>query len=211
MKVIETLKARLSNGNKVQAELVYDQAAINPREGDNLGTILIAPNKSHWVANRDSAVDVSIPQGNNPLKHWENLRREQLKIKKSDIAIAFPITKYEHGAISLSLGYKSGWDCGVVGFIYVTKEQVCECYGVKRITKSILEHAKNHLQEDLDMLSSWLNGEVYGWQIKEYALDDDGLDWEVGTIDSCWGYLDQEQAMGDMKDMLNHLTATKEV
>ena len=205
MKAIETLKARLPNGNKVQAELVYDHDANNPREWDNLGTILIAPNKAHWIANRDSAVDISIPQGNNPFKHWENLRREQLKLKKSDIAIAYPITKYEHGAISLSLGYKSGWDCGVVGFIYITKEQVRECYGVKRITKGILEHAKNCMQSELDTLTSWLNGEVYGWKIKEYALTDDGLEWEeVGILESCGGYFDQEQALDDMKDMLNY-------
>ena len=207
MKAIETLKARWpNNGNKVQAELVYDQDAINPREGDNLGTILIAPSKAHWVANRDSAVDTSIPLGNNPFKHWENLRREQLKIKKSDIAIAYPITKYEHGAISLSLGYKSGWDYGVVGFIYITKEQIRECYGVKRITKSIIAQAESCIQSELDMLTAWLNGDCYGWQIKEYALDDDGLDWEeVDTIDSCWGYLAQEDALDDMKDALNCL------
>ena len=83
MKAIETVKARLPNGNKVQAELVYDQDATNPREWDNLGTILIAPNKAHWIANRDSAVDISITQGNNPFKHWENLQREQLKLNPS--------------------------------------------------------------------------------------------------------------------------------
>ena len=211
MKAIETLKARLPNGNKVQAELVYDQDATNPREWDNLGTILIAPSKSHWIASQDDVIDTSIPQGNNPFKHWENLRREQLKLKKSDIAIAYPVTKYEHGAISLSLGYKSGWDYTVSGFIYVTKEQVRECFGVTRITQSIIAQAESCLQSELDMLTAWLNGECYGWCIKEYALDDDGLEWEeVGTIDSCWGYFDQEQALDDMKDALN-LTTTQEV
>ena len=210
MKAIEIIEARLPNV-KLQGELVYDQDAMSPREWDNLGTILIAPNKAHWIANRDSAVDISIPQGNNPFKHWENLRREQLKLKKSDIAIAYPVTKYEHGAISLSLGYKSGWDCGVVGFIYVTKEQVRKCFGVTRITQSIIARAESCLQSELDMLTAWLNGECYGWYITEYALTDDGLEWEeVGILESCGGYFDQEQALGDMKDMLN-LTTTKEV
>ena len=40
----------------------------------------------------------------------ENIRREQLKLLKSEIAFAYPITKYEHGGISLSFGYKQGWD-----------------------------------------------------------------------------------------------------
>lgn len=207
MNAIKILKAHLPNGNKVQAELVYDQDATNPREWDNLGTILIAPNKSHWVASPDGVVDTSIPLGNNPYEHWENLRREQLNFKKSDIAIAYPITKYEHDAISLSLGYKSGWEYGVVGFIYVTKEQARKRYGVNRITKSIIERAETCLQSELDTLADWLNGVFYGWQIKEYALTDDGLDWEeVGILDGCGGYLDKEQALDDMKDILNHLT-----
>lgn len=211
MKAIETLKARLPNGNMAKAALVYDQHAINPREqDDNLGTILIAPNKAHWIASPDSAVDTSIPFGNSPHEHWENLRRDQLKLKKSEIAIAHPITKYEHGGISLSLGYKSGWDYTVSGFIYVTKETLRKYFGVTRITKSVIARAESCLQSELDMLTAWLHGECYGWYVEEYALDDDGLEWEeVDILDSCYGYFDQEQALGDMKDVLNnHLTKT---
>ena len=210
MTALESIKARLPNGNKAKAELIYDQHATNPRECDNLGTILIAPSKSHWIANRDSAVGTSIPFGNSPYEHWDNIRHEQLKLKKAEIAIAYPITKYEHGEISLQLGYKSGWERGVVGFVYVKKETLRKCYGVDRITKSIIERAKNCLQSELDMLTAWVNGECYGWQIKEYALDDDGLDWEeVDTLDNCWGYFDKEQALDDMQNMLKLLTATK--
>ena len=209
MTSIESIKARLPNGNKAQAELVYDHAATTPRECDNLGTILIAPNKAHWVAGPDDAVDTSIPQGNNPFKHWDNIRREQLKLKKSDIAVAYPITKYEHGGISLQLGYKSGWDYTVSGFVYVTKETLRKEYGVTRITKSIIASAESCLQAELDMLTAWLNGDCYGWQIKEYALTDDGLDWEeVDVLDSCCGYFDREQALGDMKDMLQAYAKT---
>ena len=208
MTAIASIKARLPNGNKAQAELIYDQHADNPRECDNLGTILIAPRLSHWIANRDSAVDTSIPFGNSPYEHWDNIRREQLK--KSEIAIAYPITKYEHSEISLQLGHKSGWDYCVIGFIYVTKETLRKEYGVKRITKSIIERTKNCIQSELDMLTAWLNSDCYGWQIKEYALTDDGLDWEeVDTLDNCWGYFDKEQALTDMQNMLKLLTATQ--
>ncbi len=211
MNAIESIKARLPNGNKAQAELVYDQHATNPREGGSLGTILIAPRKAHWVAaNPDVAVDTSIRFGDSPYGHWDNLRREQLNLKKSDIAIAYPITAHTIGGeISLSLGYKSGWGYDVVGFIYITKETLRKEYGVKRITSITQQRAKNCLQDELDMLTAWLNGDCYGWQIKEYTLTDDGLDWkEVGILDDCWGYFDKEHAIDDMKDMLNHLTAT---
>ena len=208
MTAIEIIKSRLPNGNKAQAELVYDQDATSPREWGSLGAIMIVPSKAHWVASHDSVVDTSIPPGNSPYEHWENLRLEQLKLKKSDIAIAYPITKFEHGEITLSLGGKSGCcDRNVVGFVYVTKEQARKCYGVAHVTKSIIARAESCLQAELDILSSWLNGDCYGWQIKEYAPTDDGLDWEeVGILDDCWGYFDQEQALDDMKDMLNQLT-----
>ena len=211
MATIETIKARLPNGNEAQAELFYDQYATSPRgQYDNLGTILISPHKSHWVASHDDAVDTSIPLGNSPYEHWDNLRREQLNLKKSDIAIAYPITKHEHGGeISLSLGGKSGgcWDHDVLGFIYITKEQLRTWYDTKRITKSIIEQGKNRLQAELDLLTAWLNDDCCGWQVKEYALTDDGLEWEeVGVLESCWGYFDQAQASCDMKDMLKRLT-----
>ena len=207
MTTIETIKARLPNGNKAQAELFYDQYATTPRgQYDNLGTILISPHKSHWVAGGDSAVDTSIPLGTSPYEHWDNLRREQLQLKKSDIAISYPITKHEHGGeirLSLGCGQSGCWDNDVVGFIYVTKEQLRTWYDTKRITKSITEHAKACLQVELNVLTAWLNGDCYGWQVKEYALTDDGLDWEeVGVLESCWGYFDQAQASCDMKDML---------
>lgn len=206
MKAIETLKARLPNGNKAKAELVYDQHATNPRECDNLGTILIAPRLSHWIATSpDDIVDTSIPFGNSPYEHWENLRNKQLNLKKSEVAIVYPITKYEHGEISLSLGYKSGWDHSVVGFVYVTKETIRKCYGVDRITQKHIERTKDCLQDELHMLTAWLNGSCYGWRIKEYALTDDGLDWEVDTLDACWGYFDQDYALAAMKDALNCL------
>lgn len=211
MNVIETLKARLQNGNKAEAALVYDQDsdATNPREGDNLGAILIAPSKAHWVAGRDHAVDTSIPFGNNPYEHWENIRKEQLKIKKADIAISYPITKYEHGEIFLQLGHKSGWDYCALGFVYITKAQLREWYGTKRITPKIIERANARLQAELDMLTAWLNGECYGWCVKEYALSHDGLGWEeIDILDSCYGYFDQEQAAADMLNQLNQLTKT---
>ena len=108
------------------------------------------------------------------------------------------------------MGHKSGWDYTVSGFVYVTKETLRKEYGVKRITKSIIECAENHLRDELDTLTRWLNGECYGWQIKEYALTDDGLEWEeVDILDSCWGYFDKEQALDDMQNMLKLLTATQ--
>lgn len=186
---IHTEKHALPNGKVLVGVIEYDHDATNPREWDNLGKILIAPNKSHWVASPDDVVNTDIAMGNNPYTHWDNIRREQLQLKKSDIAIALPITKYEHGNISLSLGYKQGWDYGVVGFVYATKEQVRKCYGVNRLTKSIIERAENCIQSELDILSDWLNGYCYGYRVYEVEYNELGYIENYTELDSCWSFI----------------------
>ena len=171
---IHVEKHALPNGKVLVGVIEYDPDATNPREWANLGKILIVPNKSHWVASPDDVINDDIALGYNPHEHWDNIRREQLQLKKSDIAIAYPITKHEHGDISLTLGFKEGWDYEVVGFVYATKQQVREWYGVSRLSKSILERAENCIQTELDTLSVWLNGKGYGYRVCDVEYNDLG-------------------------------------
>lgn len=203
---IHTEKHTLPNGKVLVGVIEYDTDATNPREWDNLGTILIAPNKSHWVAGADDTVDMTVDKGDSPYEHWENIRREQLKLLKSEIAFAYPITKYEHGNIRLSLGYKSGWDCGVIGFVYATKEQVRKCYGVNRLTKTIIERAENCVQSELDTLSDYLNGNCYGYRIYEVSYDELGDIAEYNELDSCWDYVgDIDYCLSELQNAIKNI------
>lgn len=208
---IHTEKHKLPNGKVLVGVIEYDHSATNPRTWDNLGTIIITPNKSHWIGGADELVDMSIELGDNPYEHWENIRRQQLRLLKSEIAFDCPITKYEHGGISLSLGYKQGWDYGVIGFVYVTKEQARKWYGVKRITQTILEKVENRLEAEVGELSSWLNGDCYGYRVYEVQYDELGDIAEYEVIESCWDYVgDKGCCQDELQDTIAHILATSD-
>lgn len=182
-------KHTLPNGKVLVCVIEYDPSATNPREGVNLGKILIEFSKSRWVTSPDDVVNTDIALGSNPYEHWDNIRREQLQVKKSDIAIAFPIIKHEHGDMSLTLGYRQGWDFDVVGFVYATKQQVRDWYGVRRLSKSIIERAENCIQAEIDTLADWLNGKCYSYRSYEVEYNDLGDIEDYTEVDSCWGFV----------------------
>ena len=190
-----TNKYPLDNGKVLRVTVTYDECDTTPRDWDNLSTLMLHPNKSHWTCKKsfeakgyesDVLIDLSIARGSSPYEHMDNLIRQQLKLNPSDV-IAYPITKYERGNISLSLGYKTGWDYGVIGFIFATKEKIRREYGIKRITKSIIDRVEATFQCELDDLSSWLNGEIYGFRVEEVAYDRLGDEY-CKLLDSCWGF-----------------------
>jgi len=192
-----TNKYPLDNGNVLRVTVTHDECDTTPREWDNLSTLMLHPNKSHWTCKKsfeakgyesDLLIDLSIARGSSPYEHMDNLIRQQLKLNPSDV-IAYPITKYEHGAIRLSLGYQAGWDCSVIGFIFATKEKIRHEYDVKRVTKSILDRVEAAFTCELDDLSSWLNGEIYGFRVEEVAYDQLGDEVYCKLLDSCWGFV----------------------
>lgn len=125
---------------------------------NNLGVLLLHPNRTHWIRQEsdDLLIDLSVEMGKNPYEHLNNLIRQQLGLNPRDV-IAYPITKYEHGRICLSLGYRQGWDYTVVGFIFVTKDKIRKEYGVKRITKYITSSVESCLISELNTFERWLN------------------------------------------------------
>lgn len=205
-------KHATKDGRVLIGEVAYCADAANPREWDNLSTLLLHPNKSCWTVEKryqspyyegDLIVDLDIDKGDAPYEHLENLIKHQLRMRPSDV-VAYPITKYEHGCISLSLGYREGWDCGVVGFVFATKEKIRYAYGVKRVTKSVLEKVKNVMESELDDLSQWLNGEVYEYAIKEVTLDECGDVVDTVCLDSCAGFYGYDAAIEEMQTALQH-------
>ena len=185
---IHVEKHALSNGKVLVGVIEYDHNATNPREWANLGKILINPSKSHWVASPDDVVNTDIAVGSKRYEHWNNIRREQLRLKKSDIAFDYPITKVEHGGIiSLWLGRQKG--CEVVGYVYATKQQVREWYGVSRLSESIIKRAEDCIETELDNLADWLNGKCYGYRVCEVEYNDLGDIENYNELDSCWGFV----------------------
>lgn len=210
--LVHTEKHVLQNGKVLKAEIRITDCCETPREWDNLSTLLLYPSKAHWTCEKsfeakgyesDKIIDLDIARGFSPYKHLHNLIHKQLEMKPSEV-VAYPITKYEHGNISLSLGYGSGWDTSIVGFIYATKEKIRAEYGVKRVTKSTLEKVENQFMAELDTLAEWLNGEVYGYTVSLVEYDELGDEVEIDELDRICGYYGYEAVESAMNEAVEH-------
>lgn len=123
--------------------------------------------------------------------------KEKLELveKSGEVAIR-PISMYEHGGVSIWLGGYSGhpdaqWDCGTLGFAYITKA-TAEEEMPNFSEKTWKEWANKTMEGEMEEYAAYVSGQVYGYMIE--ALDDD-----EGCDDSCWGYYDESYMLEDAK------------
>ena len=151
--------------NGYTIEIHTDEDPMNPRENDNLGTMVCYHRRydlgdKHDHGNQDSF-------------------KEYLKKNEKHI-IMLPLYLYDHSGITMNTtGFSCPWDSGMVGIIYVSKEKVRKEYGWKVLTKARIEKIKEYLKGEVKEYDQFLTGEVYGYVVK----DSTGKE-----IHSCWGY-----------------------
>ncbi len=94
-----------------------------------------------------------------------------------------PVTVYDHDSVSYELGCIAGllaFDYSFCGFIVTSVDQVREWYGVKRITKKVMERVEQQWRADLAELSNLANGWLHIISLRN--ADGDILD-EVEVAD----------------------------
>lgn len=100
---------------------------------------------------------------------------------KDNFVKAYPLYKYEHSGIVLSLSpFSCRWDSGQIGWYVITKESIDKyeedhfyCYD-----KEESDSIKELCESELRIFNQYLSGEIYGYT---YTSTD-------GEEDSCWGY-----------------------
>lgn len=168
--IVKTYKNKI-NGNIL--EIHQDDSPESPREWDNLGTMIC--DHPHYTLGDEQITD-------------EDEINERLK----DAVIVLPLTLYDHSGISMSVGNPiDKWDSSLVGVIYVNRDRLLKEYGVKRLSKKIIETAKDVLRNEIEIYDLYIRGETYGYQ--EYKINRCNLDGEhKEQLDSCWGYYGDE-------------------
>lgn len=131
-------------------------------------------------------------------------------------AIILPLYVYEHGGITMSTGRfacdSGGWDTSFVGYIYATKQEALDNWGVKRmsakvqsttlnasgveITKkvTIAEAAENLLRAEVAVYAQYLEGDVYGYIIEDEAGNE---------VDSLWGLYGSDYCLQEAKNVVD--------
>ncbi len=157
--------------------IVQDDCVSNPRvDFDNLGTFI------DTQGNGDST-DFRF-EGNYASRE-DFIEEGEAEIRKhfKDVAVVLAVHKYEHSGVGYSTNYSypynCRWDSGTVGFIFATKKDIRENFGIKRVTEKYVEQTENILSSEIETFSQWASGEIVGFRIE----DEDG---EI--IDSCYGF-----------------------
>jgi len=162
-----------------------DENTESPREWDNLGKMLCFHNrytlgdeslKEYYSYKKDCKIKNLTDECNG----WDEV--EEVLKKEFQAVVVMPLWLYDHSGLSMKTcrhGQHSSWDCGQVGFIYATRKDILKEYGVKKITKKIIEKVENILMSEVETYSQYLNGEVYGYNIE---------DKEGNFLDSCYRF-----------------------
>lgn len=110
------------------------------------------------------------------------------KMQKEGVAL--PLYLYDHSGIGMSTSntqypFNCPWDSGQVGFIYADRKMILEMFGKEKLTKGMKEACLSNLQKEVETYNQYLQGDVYGYVIKDEQGD---------CIDSCWGFYGEEDA-----------------
>ena len=162
--------------------LEQDSDPVNPREDDNLGTMLCR-HRNYLL-------------GDDPKASREEIS-DHLEGRKKDISISLPLYLYDHSGITMSTSpFSCPWDSGIVGTIFVNKEKVREWYGIKRITKAVEQKVVKSLNSEVKVYDDYLTGNVY-----RYIISKDGEE-----MDNSGGY-SYEDALAEAKAIVDNMVS----
>lgn len=203
--------------NEVLVVIKYDDDPMNPRDWDNVGTMLCAHRRynlgdeqvgghleamQHIASECGICIDAEDEDG-----CWYEKDEEVLEEEIGKKAVILPLYLYDHSGITMSTsGFSCPWDSGQVGVIFVTLERAYKEYGglegtAENPTEKDLEQIRKYLQGEVKTYDDYLTGNVYGFETYEKVkincdecackddCDEDECDgYEYNFEDSCWGF-----------------------
>ena len=172
--------------NGYTIEIYIDNDPENPREWDNLGT-MVCFHKRYNLGNKQDLFR------NEDYNSWAELENAIRKIE-GGIAIILPLYLYEHSGLRISTGsFSCPWDSGQIGFIFVSKVKARKELGKKRLSKKSLKQLEKILEAEVTNYDALLIGDVYGF----ITIDPSGKE-----IDSCWGIFGFNETVNYAKELI---------
>lgn len=205
------------DGYKV--DIFHDDDAENPREWDNLGTIIYSHPRnivgdlnydhdraSNWKERLAYYIYKNYLHGAIPQKYnrmdwgldFDSLNEEGIEYaldwaKKNMVIL--PVYLLDHSGLSVSTTpFSCPWDSGLVGYIIADRKSMLKEYGCKKLTETIKRKAKEVLIAEIEIFNQYLSGEVYGYSIE----DSEGND-----VESCFGFYGYEAMIKEVTDLIN--------
>lgn len=189
------------------AVIKRDNYPCNPREWDNLGTMVCwhrrynlgDPHNYHSPEYFFEDLLEQVVDLNNE-EFWEFADALDENIRERILAahyLILPVYMYEHSGIALSTRpFSCRWDSGQVGYIYVSYEDIAREYG--EVNDETIARARRVLEAEVEEYSSYLAGNVYCVLVYEYYPEDDFYE----LIDSVGGFIGDSMADTGMAEYL---------
>ena len=184
----------LNDGNVLK--IYQDEYAENPRNWDNLGTMVCF----HRRYSLGDEHDYSDPD---EFKEWWE--------EHGDGGIRLPLYLYDHSGITIrTTPFSCPWDSGQVGYIYVTVDRIREEYREQvidmtksediliilnhGITEDTYEKVRTVLEGEVKTYDQYLTGDIYFYVLENSKGE---------IIDSCGGFYGHDPKSNGMLDHID--------
>lgn len=168
----------MGKDNRVKIEVYPDIDPMNPRGDYNLG-VMYCEHRRYSLGDQDAS----------------DPRDDDNKIDPRAYPVVLPLYLMDHSGLAMqtsSADFRAvdgaGWDWGMVGVIYVTRETILKEFDCKRITAKVRQNVIDCLKSEVEVYSAYLSGDCYGYTITDAKTGD--------NVGGCWGFY------GDWKSML---------
>lgn len=162
-------------------EVKIDEDPDSPRTWDE---------NSHMVTHHKSyTLPWEINTPNSEFDSWDEI--ESHIMENYDVEYILPVSMTDHSGLSFYTGITNGWDCGQIGFIFITKDQFKE---FENIT------AKELLESRIKEYNAWSNSDVYSFVLIQLKTCECCNHTSEEVIESCGGYFFYEDIESNLKD-----------
>ena len=151
----------------------------SPREDCNVTQMIFFGNHSHLGDEHDFSSDMA--------NNWEEL--EQVIQKQTKAVHIQKIYGYSHSGLTISTSpFSCRWDSGVLGFCIITKEDIRNIFGVKRVTQKDIDKAIEQIEGEVKVLDQYISGEIYQFELVKINTCECCEETSEEHIDSCGGF-----------------------
>lgn len=180
--------------------IMQDLDAENPRQWGRLGTIISIDGTNEVEKHVLQSIREDVNRG-----HSE---KESLKEQFPNMVWFHKLYRYSHGGDIWALHDNfpdRRWDVSHAGYVVVTREDIREWYNRQHMSDKLRERIYEDVARQLEEVTNWANGNVYGFFIDVPDPNFDGVFYG--------GYNNTNKALEDAKVCIDNLyhELTKEV
>ena len=179
---------------KFELEIKQDNNPENPREWDNLGTMICFHRRYSLGDKHD--------YNTQEYDGWKEM--EEAIIENENVHTILPLYLYDHSGITISTTpFSCHWDSGKIGFIYVSKDKVLR----EGIDETKIEE---YLKNEVETYDKYLTGDVWGYDVYRIETCDKGHDHRT-LVESCYGFYDEDECRSEGEKVKEYQSITEDI